>query len=390
MNFELNDELKMFRRVVRDFCEAELKPYATEVDETGQMRWEAVQKMADLGLLSLQVPEEFDGAELDTMGASIAIEEIGRVCGSTALSISAHNGLGLGPIIKWGTPEQKAKYIPKLISGEYLGALALTEPQAGSDLLNGAKTYATRDGNEWVINGHKAWITNPKYATVIIVLLRTDREAGSRGFSMMLVDADAEGLTIHPPEKKMGLKGSPTQMLTFEDVRVPADNILGPEGDGFYQTMQTLDSGRVSIGALSVGLAQGAFEEMVRYAQDRQAFGEPIANKQAIQWMIADAALEIEAARYMVYRAAWMKDQGKDFGKIAAMAKLKASEVAEKVCHDAIQIHGSYGYSREYPVERMYRDQRLMSIGEGTSQIQRLVIARNVLKEFSEGTPVIS
>lgn len=390
MNFELNDELKMFRRVVRDFCEAELKPYATEVDETGQMRWEAVQKMADLGLLSLQVPEEFDGAELDTMGASIAIEEIGRVCGSTALSISAHNGLGLGPIIKWGTPEQKAKYIPKLISGEYLGALALTEPQAGSDLLNGAKTYATRDGNEWVINGHKAWITNPKYATVIIVLLRTDREAGSRGFSMMLVDTDAEGLTIHPPEKKMGLKGSPTQMLTFEDVRVPADNILGPEGDGFYQTMQTLDSGRVSIGALSVGLAQGAFEEMVRYAQDRQAFGEPIANKQAIQWMIADAALEIEAARYMVYRAAWMKDQGKDFGKIAAMAKLKASEVAEKVCHDAIQIHGSYGYSREYPVERMYRDQRLMSIGEGTSQIQRLVIARNVLKEFSEGTPVIS
>lgn len=384
MNFELNDELKMFQRVVRDFCEAELKPYATEVDETGQMRWEAVQKMADLGLLSLQVPEEYGGAELDTMGASIAIEEIGRVCGSTALSISAHNGLGLGPIIRWGTPEQKAKYIPKLISGEYLGALALTEPQAGSDLLNGAKTYATRDGDEWVINGHKAWITNPKYATVIVVMLRTDRDAGSRGFSMILVDTDADGLTIHPPEKKMGLKGSPTQMLTFENVRVPVDNLLGPEGKGFYQTMQTLDSGRISIGALSVGLAQGAFEEMVRYAQDRHAFGEPIANKQAIQWMIADAALEIEAARYMVYRAAWLKDQGKDFGKIAAMAKLKASEVAEKVCHDAIQIHGSYGYSRDYPVERMYRDQRLMSIGEGTSQIQRLVIARNVLKEFGE------
>jgi len=386
MNFELNDDIKMFQRVVRDFCEAELKPYATEVDETGELRWEAVQKMADLGLLSLQVPEEHGGAELSTLEASIAVEELGRVCGSTALSISAHNGLGIGPILNWGTDAQKEKYLPKLISGDYLGALALTEPQAGSDLLNGAKTYATRDGDEWVINGHKAWITNPKYATVIVVFLKTDRDAGSRGFSMLLVDADSEGLTIHPPEKKMGLKGSPTQMLTFENVRVPADNLLGGEGKGFYQTMQTLDSGRISIGALSVGLAQGAFEEMVRYAQERHAFGEPIANKQAIQWMIAEAAMEIEASRFMVYRAAWLKDQGKDFSKIAAMAKLKASEVAEKVCHDAIQIHGSYGYSREYPVERMYRDQRLMTIGEGTSQIQRLVIARNVLKEFSDGT----
>ncbi len=387
MDFELNDEQKMFQRVVRDFCEAELKPYASEVDEKGEMRWEAIQKMGDLGLLSLQVPEEHGGAELDTISASIAVEEIGRVCGSTGLSISAHNGLGCGPIVNWGSDAQKEAYLPKLISGDYLGALALTEPQAGSDLLNGAKTVARRDSDEWVINGTKAWITNPKYAPVITVMLRTDKDAGSRGFSMILVDTDADGLTIHPPEKKMGLKGSPTQMLSFENVRVPAKNLLGDEGDGFYQTMQTLDSGRISIGALSIGLAQGAFEEMVRYAQDRQAFGEPIANKQAIQWMIADGALEIEAARYLVYRAAWLKDQGKNYSKIAAMAKLKASEVAEKVCHDAIQIHGSYGYSREYPVERMYRDQRLMTIGEGTSQIQRLVIARNVLKEFNQGTP---
>ncbi|OJS63770.1 acyl-CoA dehydrogenase family protein, partial [Escherichia coli] len=308
MDFDLNHEQKMFQRVVRDFCEAELQPYAAQVDETGEMRWEAIRKMADLGLLSLQVPEEYGGAELDSLSASIAVEELGRVCGSTALSVSAHNGLGLGPIVKWGTTAQKERYIPRLISGDHLGALALTEPQAGSDLLNGAQTYARRDGDSWVVNGHKAWITNPKYAPVIIVLLRTDRKAGSRGFSMLLVDTDAEGLTIHPPEKKMGLKGSPTQMLTFENVRVPLDNVLGPEGEGFYQTMQTLDSGRVSIGALSVGLAQGAFEEMVRYAQERHAFGEPIANKQAIQWMIADAALEIEAARTLVYKAAWLKD----------------------------------------------------------------------------------
>ncbi len=384
MDFELNSEQTMFQRVVRDFCEAELKPYAAEVDETGLMRREAIRKMRDLGLLALQVPEEYGGAALDTISASIAVEEIGRVCGSTGLSISAHNGLGCGPIVKWGSKAQKEKWLPILMDGEHLGALALTEPQAGSDLLNGAQTFARRDGDNWVINGQKAWITNVSYAPVMSVLLRTNKEAGSRGFSMILVETDRDGLVIHPPEKKMGLKGSPTHMLSFENVTVPADNLLGNEGEGFLMTMQTLDAGRISIGALSVGLAQGAFEEMVRYAQERKAFGEPIANKQAIQWMIADAALEIEAARTLVYRAAWMRDMGKDYTKMAAMAKLKASEVAEKVCHDAIQIHGSYGYSREYPVERMYRDQRLMSIGEGTSQIQRLVIARRVLGEFSK------
>jgi butyryl-CoA dehydrogenase len=389
MDFELNEEQQMFQRVVRDFCETELKPYAAEVDESGELRWEAVRKMAALGLLGLQVPEAYGGAELDTISASIAVEELGRVCGSTALSISAHNGLGVGPIVRWGTEAQKAKYLPKLLSGNHLGALALTEPQAGSDLLNGAQTYAVRDGDFWVINGQKAWITNPKYAPVIVVLVRTDSKGGSKGFSHILVETGTEGLVIHPPEKKMGLKGSPTQMLTFENARVPYENTLGEEGRGFQQTMQTLDSGRISIGALSVGLAQGAFEEMVRYAKDRHAFGEPIANKQAIQWKIADAAMEIEAARTLVYKAAWMKDQGKDFSKVAAMAKLKASEVAEKVCFEAIQVHGSYGYSREYPVERMYRDQRLMSIGEGTSEIQRMVIARRVLQEFDEKMPAI-
>jgi butyryl-CoA dehydrogenase len=382
MDFSFNEEQQMFQRVVRDFCEKELKPYAAEVDESGELRWDAIHKMADLGLLSLQIPEEYDGADMDTISMAIAIEELGRVCGSTGLSIAAHNGLGCMPIVRWGTEAQKQKYLPTLIDGKHLGALALTEPDAGSDLLRGTTTVAVRDGDEWVINGTKAWITNPMFAPVIVVFVRTDKDGGSRGFSLMLVESDATGLTLHPKEKKMGVRGSPTQMMTFENVRVPTENRLGEEGAGFRQTMQILDGGRISIGALSVGLAQAALEEMVKYAKQRHAFGEPIANKQAIQWMIADAGMEIEAARFLVYRAAWMKDQGQNFTKIAAMAKLKASEVAEKVAHDAIQIHGSYGYSSEYPVERIYRDQRLMSIGEGTSEIQRLVIARHVLRQY--------
>ncbi len=382
MDFELTQEQARYQRAVRDLCEGEEKPYAAQVDESGELRWEAIQKMPMLGLTGLQVPEEYGGAGLDTVTAAIAVEELGRACGSTALSVSAHNGLCCGPITNWGTPAQKERYLPKLTSGSHLGALALTEPGAGSDLAGGVRTSAVREGDSWIIDGSKAWITNPKYAPVIVTLVRTDKEAGTRGFSLILVEPQTAGLTIHPPEKKMGLKGSPTQMLSYDEVRVPLDATLGDEGRGFHQTMQTLDSGRISIGALSVGLAQAAFEEAVKYARQRRAFGKPIAEHQAIQWMIADAALEIEAARLMVYRAAWLKDQGKDFARAAAMAKLMASEVAEKTARNAIQIHGSYGYSREFPVERIYRDQRLMTIGEGTSEIQRLVIARKVLAEM--------
>jgi alkylation response protein AidB-like acyl-CoA dehydrogenase len=382
MDFELSQEQKMYQRAVRDFCEGEIKPYAAEVDETGELRWEAIRKMPSLGLTGLQVPEEYGGAGLDTISTAIAIEELGRACGSTALSIAAHNGLCCSPIVNWGTKAQQERYLPKLTGGDTLGSLALTEPGAGSDLAGGVQTAAVKEGDSWIIDGSKAWITNPRYAPVIITLVRTDKQAGTRGFSMIMVEPGTQGLTIHPPEKKMGLKGSPTQMLSFDEVRVPLDATLGEEGRGFQQTMQTLDGGRISIGALSVGLAQAAFEESVKYATQRRAFGKPIAEHQAIQWMIADAALEIEAARMMVYRAAWIKDQGKDFSKAAAMAKLMASEVAEKVAHNAIQIHGSYGYSREFPVERIYRDQRLMTIGEGTSEIQRLVISRHVLREF--------
>ena len=372
----------MWQRAVRDFCEAELKPYAAEIDETGNLRWEAIRKMRDIGLLGLSIPEEFGGIDMDTLGVAIAMEELGRACGSTALSIAAHNGLGCAPIARWGTREQKEKYFPLLLSGENLGALALTEPSAGSDLAGGVQTTAVLEGDSWIIDGAKAWITNVGRAPVMTVLLRTDKQAGTNGFSMMLVETNAAGLSVHQPEKKMGLRASPTHMLSFDEVRVPLNAILGEKGRGFQQTMQILDGGRIGIGAMSVGLAQAAFEESVKYAKQRRAFGKSISDYQAIQWMIADAALEIDAARLMVYRAAWLKDQGKSFTKQAAMAKLLASEVAEKVARNAIQIHGSYGYSREFPVERIYRDQRLMTIGEGTSEIQRMVIARNVLQEF--------
>lgn len=382
MDFELTQEQKMYQRAVHDFCAEEIKPYAAEVDETGEMRWEAIRKMPALGLTGMQVAEEYGGVNLDTVSIAVAVEELGWACGSTALSLAAHNGLCCGPINLWGTPEQKARYLPRLTSGEVLGSLALTEPGAGSDLAGGVQTAAVKEGDSWIIDGSKAWITNPRFAPVIVTLVRTDKEAGTRGFSMILVEPGTEGLTVHPPEKKMGLKGSPTQMLSFDEVRVPLDAALGEEGRGFQQTMQTLDSGRISIGALSIGLARAAHEEAVRYAKQRRAFGKSIADHQAIQWMIADAAMEIEAARLLIYRAAWLKDQGRDFSKAAAMGKLMASEVAEKVCRNAIQIHGSYGYSREFPVERMYRDQRLMTIGEGTSEIQRLVISRHVLKEL--------
>ncbi len=383
MDFELNQEQKMYQRAVRDFCEGEIKPYAAEVDQTGELRWEAIRKMPNLGLTGLQVPEEYGGAGLDGVSAAIALEEVGRACGSTGLSLAAHNGLCCGPIVKWGTDAQKHKYLPRLTSGEVLGSLALTEPNSGSDLAGGVKTSAVKEGDSWIIDGSKAWITNPKYAPLVVTLCRTDKFAGNKGLSMIVVESDIEGFTAHPPEKKMGLKGSPTQMLSYDNVRVPLENLLGEEGHGFPQTMQTLDNGRISIGALSVGLAQAAFEAGVKYAHQREAFGQHIDNFQAIQWMIADAALEIDAARLMVMRAAWLKDQGKSFTKEAAMAKLMASEVAERICFNAIQIHGGYGYSQEFPVERIYRDQRLMSIGEGTSQIQRIVIARRVIEDMT-------
>jgi alkylation response protein AidB-like acyl-CoA dehydrogenase len=382
MNFDLNEEQRMWREAVHDFVAHEVKPQARQVDEEGRFNWEAVQKMGPLGLLGLNVPEEYGGAGIDPIGAAIAIEELGWGCGSTALAIAAHNGLGCAPVALFGTPEQKQQYLPRAASGRgKLAALALTEPGAGSDLQGGVSLRAERHGDMWVVNGSKMWCTNASLADFIVTLVRTDPRGGPHSLSMLIVPTETPGLHIGPPEKKMGLKGSPTHAVTYEDVRLPLGNLLGPEGCGLSQTLTILDGGRISIAALSVGLAQSAFEQAVNYARERQAFGHPIADFQAIQWMLSDAATEIHAARLMVYHSAWLKAEKRPFSKEASMAKLFASEMAERVCRNAIQIHGGYGYSREFSVELTYRDARLMTIGEGTSEIQRLVIARRVLQE---------
>jgi len=382
MNFDLTAEQKMWRDAVHDFVTREVKPKARQVDEKAEFNWTATRKMGPMGLLGLSIPEEYGGAGVDMVSAAIAIEELGWGCGSTALAISAHNGLGTAPIVYFGTEEQKQHYLPSVASGRGgLAALVLTEPGAGSDLQGGVLTKAERQGDQWVLNGNKLWCTNASLAEYIIVLARTDPAGGPRSLSMFIVPKETPGLHIAPPEKKMGLKGSPTHALTLEDLHLPVDGLLGVEGRGLHQTLQVLDGGRISIGALSVGLAQSAFEDGLRYARERQTFGKPIVEHQAIQWMLADAATEIHAARLMVYQAAWMKDQGRPFTKQASMAKLFATEMAERVCRNAIQIHGGYGYSRDYPVELTYRDARLMTIGEGTSEIQRMVIARLLLNE---------
>jgi alkylation response protein AidB-like acyl-CoA dehydrogenase len=379
MNFQPTEEQQMYRRAVRDFVERELKPTAAHTDESTEFPWEAARKGVGLGIFGLEVPEIYGGAGMDGVSAAIAIEEIGRGCGSTGLSISAHNGLCCFPIMAFGTEQQKQRYLPRLTSGRILGALALTEPGAGSD-LQGIRTTAVRKGDQWIINGSKAWITNACFSEIIIVLCRTDPDSGGRGLSLIVVETDRQGLTIHPKEKKMGVRGSPTHALSFENVQVRLDNLLGQEGRGLQQTLITLDGGRVGIGALALGLAQAALEEASKYAQERQSFNVPISQHQAIQWMLSDIATEVEAARLLVLQAAWLKGQKLPYTKQAAMAKLFASETAERAAYKAMQIHGSYGYSQEYPVERIYRDQRLMTIGEGTSEIQRIVIARQLLQ----------
>jgi len=380
MNFDLTDEQRLWQTTVHDFVAKEVQPKAHEVDVTSEFNWTATRKMGPLGLLGLNIPEEYGGSGVDAVSAAIAIEELGWGCGSTALAIAAHNGLGTTPIVLFGSAELKKKWLPLVSSGQNkLGALALTEPGAGSDLQGGVVTKAVKDGNEWVISGAKMWCTNASIAEYIITLVRTDPRGGSRSLSQILVPTSTPGLKIGPAEKKMGLHGSPTHAVAYEDVRVPLGNLIGEEGKGLQQTLATLDGGRIGIGAISVGLAQAAFEYAVNYARERKAFGKPIGDQQAIQWMLADAATEIEIARTMLYKAAWLKEQGRNYNKEAAMAKMYATEMAERVCRNAIQIHGGYGYSSEYPVERIYRDARLMTIGEGTSEIQRLVIARHVL-----------
>jgi alkylation response protein AidB-like acyl-CoA dehydrogenase len=378
MNFDLTEEQKLWQDAVHDFVAKEVKPKAKEVDETSQFNAAAAKKMGPLGLLGLNVPEQYGGAGVDAVSAAIAVEQLGWGCGSTALAIAAHNGLGCAPIANYGSEDLKQRFLPNAASGKgRLAALALTEPGAGSDLKGGVQTRAELQGDSWVINGAKMWCTNASIADFIVTLVRTDADK----LSLIVVPTDAPGLSIGPAEKKMGLHGSPTHAVTYADVKVPAGNLVGERGKGLQYTLATLDGGRIGIGALSVGLAQAALDEAIKYAKERSTFGQPIANYQAIQWMLADAETGISAARLMVHQAAYAKQHGRPFAKLAAMAKLFATEMAEQVCRDAIQIHGGYGYSSEYPVERIYRDARLMTIGEGTSEIQRLVIARHMLGE---------
>jgi alkylation response protein AidB-like acyl-CoA dehydrogenase len=382
MDFSLNEVQRMWKDAVHDFVVKEVRPKAAELDETHELNWPAIRKMGPLGLLGLNVPEEYGGTGLDAVSAAIAIEELGWGDGGTGLTIAAHNGLGTAPISMFGTAAQKKQFLPQATRGDSkLAALALTEPQAGSD-LQGIRTRAEFVDDGWVINGSKMWITNAGDADYIITLVRTDPTGGPDSMSMIIIPTNTPGLHVSAPEKKMGLGGCHSNAISYENVHVPRENLLGEAGRGLQQTLATLDGGRISIGALSLGIAQAAFEEAIRYAKEREAFGVPIANHQAIQWMLADAATEIHAARLMIYYAAWLKDQRQPFTQAGAMAKLYASEMAERVTRNAIQIHGGYGYSREYPVERMYRDARLMTIGEGTSEVQRLVIARKVLHAF--------
>ena len=380
MDFDLTEEQRLWRDAVHDFVAKEVKPKAKDVDEKAEFNWAATKKMGPLGLLGLNVPEALGGAGVDAVSAAIAIEELGWGCGSTALAIAAHNGLGSAPIANYGSEELQQQFLPDVASGKgQLSALALTEPGAGSDLRGGVQTRAKREGDVWTISGNKMWCTNASIADFIVTLVRTGEGDGSDSLSLIVVPTNSDGLKIGPAEKKMGLKGSPTHAVAYDEVQVPAGYLVGEEGRGLQYTLATLDGGRIGIGALSVGLAQAALDAALDYAKQRETFGQPIANYQAIQWMLADAETNIHAARLMVYQAAHEKQQGRPFAKAAAMAKLFATEMAEKVCRDAIQIHGGYGNSAEYPVERIYRDARLMTIGEGTSEIQRLVIARHLL-----------
>jgi len=379
MDFELTEEQRLFRNVVRDVAEKEVAPRAAELDEKGGFPWKSFSKMGELGILGIPYPEEYGGSGGDMVSYAIAVEEVSRACGSTGITFAAHTSLACGPLYYFGSEEQKKKYLSPLASGQKVGGFGLTEPEAGSD-AGGTQTRAEFDGDEWVINGRKTFCTNGSVADIVVLTARTDSEAGgSHGISSFIVEKGTPGFRPGRDEDKMGLKGSVTSELILEDCRIPRENLLGVEGEGFKQFLATLDGGRISIGAMALGLAQAALDRAVPYAKERYQFGRPIGSFQAIQWMLADMATEIEAARLMIYRVAWMRDRGLKTTKDSAMAKLFASEVAERAAFKALQIHGGYGYTRDYEIERIYRDQRLCTIGEGTSEIQRLVIARQLL-----------
>lgn len=377
MNFDLTTEQKLILRTIREFADAEVAPEAESRDREKRFPKEIFAQLSELGMMGLPFPEEYGGAGADTVSFAIVVEELSRACGSTGITYSAHISLGGAPIHMFGTEEQKQKYLTPICTGESFGAFGLTEPNAGSD-AGGTQTEAIEDGNDFIINGNKCYITNASYANHLALTAITGRDGGKKEISAIIVPTDANGFTVIDNYEKMGLHSSNTTELVLEDVRVPQENLLGARGEGFKQFLKTLDGGRIGIGAMGVGIAQAAYEKALAYAKERKQFGQPLSNFQAIQFKLADMAMKIELARTMVYKAAWLKDQGRPFSKEASMCKLYASEICMEVTSQAIQIHGGYGYMREYQVERFMRDAKLLEIGEGTSEVQRMVIARSL------------
>lgn len=378
MNFELTKEQEMTRKMVRDFAENVIQPKAVDIDKKAEFPEGIFKEMGSLGLLGIPFPEEYGGSGGDTVTYALAVEEIGRVCGSTGLSYAAAVSLGASPIYYFGTEEQKQQFLTPLAKGEALGSFGLTEPNAGSD-AGGTQTRAELNGDHYVINGEKCWITNAEYAqSITVTAVSGKREDGKNIISAFIIPKDTPGMKITSPYDKMGVRGSNTCEIILEDVKVPKENILGDPSKGFKQFLYTLDGGRISIAALAVGIAQASLDRALAYAKERKQFGQSISNFQAIQFKLADMAMEVELARNMVVKSAWLKDEGKNFTKESAYAKLFASETAFRSANQAIQIHGGYGYMREYEVERYLRDAKLLEIGEGTSEIQRLVIARQL------------
>jgi alkylation response protein AidB-like acyl-CoA dehydrogenase len=373
----LNDDHHSIREMIRDFATKEIAPKAAEIDRNARFPEETFKALGKLDMLGLLVPTEYGGAGADYRSYAIAVEEIGRACGSTGLSYAAHVSLGTNPIKLFGNDEQKKRFLPKLARGEHIGCWALTEPGTGSDAA-AQKTTAKRDGDHYILNGTKQFITNATHADTAIIMAMTDQSLGRKGISSFVVEKGTPGFYVSKVEKKLGMRGSPTASLTFEDCRVPVANMLGQENEGYKQALMTLEGGRISIGALALGIAQAAFDAALQYAKQREAFGQPIGKFQLIQGMLADMSTQIAAARLLLYHAAWMKDNGKRVTLEGSQAKLFASEISSKVANLCVQIHGGYGYIEDFPAERFLRDAKLCEIGEGTSEIQRLLIARQL------------
>lgn len=379
MDFKLSKEQEMIRTVMKEFAENEVKPIASEIDETARFPRETVDKMARYNMMGIPFPVEYGGAGGDDIAYVIAVEELSKVCATTGVILSAHTSLACWPIYKYGTKEQKQKYLVPLAKGDKLGAFGLTEPDAGTDAA-AQQTVAVLDGDNYVLNGTKLFITNGGEADIYIIFAMTDKSKGTRGISAFIVEKDAPGFSIGKIEDKMGIRGSSTAELIFRDCVIPKENLLGEEGMGFKIAMTTLDGGRIGIAAQALGIAEGALEESIKYIKERQQFGKPLSKFQGLQWMVADMATEIEAAKLLVYKAAYNKANGLPYNKEAAMAKLYASKVAMDVTTKAVQLHGGYGFTKDYPVERMMRDAKITEIYEGTSQVQQMVIAGNLLR----------